>query len=349
MILSGSKDANGYPTWMGKTGANVQIDGSTTPVMMIIDGYLARVRKLEQVTISGPSGTVYIYAQFNSNGLVRVDGDTSTPPPAVASGITGSDLTKIRIFEDATLDFNTQDVKPGDILEILGSSDVAGKYQVAVVAPSANSHRLQILGVFKAALASLDYTISDPLAVTLGFDTVKDPSKFYIGEAVWDGTSVTSVKAIHFKDSFVGEWRSVDVSGATVSFEEAWNHNLFDDALEVSIQVSQASDGSSPVEQLAVASLASTLGVSVVSNQSVNTGTFNPGTSDATYSPLPSLTGSVSGSLTGAVTMDRSAAMQWTNKLISVKNVTSGVFYRDYTGTVRQTGYIRVVVSKKRV
>ena len=334
MVMDGPKDVNGYPTWMGSTGANVQLDGSVSNVWIMVDGLLGRIRKLEQITISGGAGTKYLYAQHNAVGLVRVDGDSDTPPPAAANGSIGTDGSKYRLFEDLTVDFSTSDVKPGDLLAILGTGDNAEQYQIAVVAPGGNNNRLQIKGVFPAgAQASLNYTITDPLALTFGFDTTKVAAagKLYIGEADWDTAAITAVRPLHFQDIFVGEWRAVDVSGGSPTFAESWNHRLFDDAIEVQVQVSQANDGTQAVEYLSSAQYNSTLAIS-------NTLSLSAG--DQT------LSGAVT--LSGTSLMAKSAKVKWTNTQVTVANAVSAVFYKDYAGADKQTGYVRVVVKKLR-
>jgi hypothetical protein len=345
MVLDGAKDVNGYPSWMGFTGINVQIDGSIDNLILSIGGYLGRVRKLEQITISGGLGTKYLYAQYNPTGLVRIDGDSSVAPPASANGTIGSDGFKVRIFEDSSIDFTTQDIKVGDVLEILGTGANAGFYQVAVIAPGGNVNRIQIKGVFPAgAQASLNYNIYDPMAVSLGFDSVKTPSpnKIYIGEADWDGTAVTAARALHFEDYFIGEWRSVDLIGSP-TFTEIWNHKLFDDAVDVQVQVSQANDGTAPVESLSLAGLNNTLAIS--STLAIaNTLALSAG--DQTLSGSVALSGSVS--LNGSALMARSARARWTNSQVTVSNVTNNLFYKDFGGVDRQQGFVRVIVKKLR-
>lgn len=333
MVLEGAMDLNGYPTWLGQTGINIQIDGSITPLIFSINGLLGRCRKLEQISISGTAGTKYLYAQFNTQGIVRIDGDSSTPGPATANGKIGSDGFKIRIFEDTTIDFTQQDVKLGDELEILGTGDNIGTYLIAEVAPGGNVNRLKIKGVFPAnAQASLDYVIRDPMAVTLGFDSVKTPSatKLYIGEAAWDGSAVTSSTPLHFKDYFIGDWRAVNLASAS-SFTEVWNHRLMDDALQVTVQVSQTNDGTGAVEELSLTKLASTLALA-------NTLALSNG--DQT------LSGALV--LNGLVTLTSSAKAVWTTKQVTISNATANQFYTDFSGVARQGGYIRVVVKKLR-
>jgi len=337
-VVVGSKNANGYPTWMGFTGINVQIDGSVTPVWMKISGLLGRIRNIKQIPLSGGAGLRYLYADLSIDGELVVDGDSTTPPPASGEGTAGSDGSKVRIFEDLTKDFTLENVRPGDILEILGTSANAGKYQIQEIAPDSDVHRLKIKGIFPGgASAALDYNIRDPFGVTLGSSVSNTPAanRFFFGGADWDGSAITAVRTIHFDDHFIGEWRAVDVIGSP-NFTETWNHNLFDDALLVRIQASSANNGTQPVEELSLSSFTNTLGVS-----RTNTLALTPNTPQV-------FSGDVTVNLTGDIYSDRSVFAKWTKYQVTIKNTTPNVFYRDYDGALKQTGYVRVVISKVR-
>jgi len=363
-IFEGSSDGNGYPAWMGFTANKVQVDGSVETLWMTIDGKLCRVRTLKELTLSGAAGVKYIYASFQAAGVITVDGDSTTPPPASPAGTVSNDVNGDAVyFTDATKDFTAEDVQPGDLLDLLDTSAL-GKYLISAVAPGAVVDRLQITGIFPVTgLSSINYTLSDPLAVTLGFDTTETPAggKFYIGEADYDGSAVTAVRPRHFGDTFVGEWRAIDVTSPT-TFEEIFNHKLGSDLLDISIQASQNNDGSTHVEELALGTLTSTLavgltntlGVSISNSLAYNAAIFNPGTSDASYTPgsltgtvTGSLTGSLSAALSGTVTPDSSVAIKWDKNRVWVKNLVAGKFYRDYGGTARTSGFLRVVVRKR--
>jgi hypothetical protein len=360
-ILAGSKDGNGYPSWMGYTANKVQVDGSVDTLFMTIDGYMSRVRTLKELTLTGGSGTKYVYASFQSSGVEVIDGDLS---PSAGNGAVSTNVdNKAVYFNDATKDFTAEDVQPGDILELLDSTSI-GTYIVKTVAPDAIVSRLEIVGLFPTSgIGGINYTIKDPLAVTLGFDTTEAPAtgKIYLGEADFDGVAVTAVRARHFKTVFVGEWRAIDVTSPT-TFEEIYNHKLGTDELEFSVQVSQANDGTGTVEELSLATLTSTLGISLTNTLGVSItnglvftpGVFNPGTTDASYiagsltgTITGALTGSISASLTGSVKMDRSVIVKWNKNQIWIKNAVAGVFYTDYANSVQTDGYLRVVVRKR--
>ncbi|NDD05269.1 MAG: hypothetical protein EB078_10215, partial [Proteobacteria bacterium] len=219
-------------------------------------------------------------------------------------------------------------------LTILGTGSNAGVYQIKEIAPSGNVNQLKIYGVFPGGVSSgLNYTVSDPLGVTLGFDDekVESADKLYLGESDFDGFGATAVRPLHFKDTFVSEWRAVDVS-SSASFEEIFNHGLYSDAVDISVQASQADDGSAPIEELSLGSSTNTLGVVVSNNLAVSSGV---------------LSGNITASLSGSLNPDRAVRVQWTKYKVFVKNLIASTFYRDYTGAARQSGFIRVLVKKR--
>lgn len=340
-ILAGDADVNGHPSWLGYTAADAQVDGSSELLWFMIGGYQAKIRKLQQVTVSGATGTKYLHATYQADGVVTVDGSTG------GNGATGSDGTKIRKIVDSTKDFTTEDVEVGDILEIL-AGDNEGRYIIKEVAPGGDNQALIILGVFPGgATSGINYNIYDPMAPTLGYDDALAPAagKLYIGEAEFDGAAITEVRALHFKDVFVSEWRAVDVSSSP-TFEEIFNHNLFNDQLAVAVQVSQVNDGSQPIEELSLATLANTLGVSVDNGTlAFSQGAYDPGTGDSSHA-ADALTGAVDGSLTGDAYMERSAQTKWTRTQLWVKNVRDNLFYKDYAGAAKDVGYIRVIIRR---
>lgn len=404
MVLSGSKDADGYPTWMGHTGADLQIDGSTTPIWFSVDGKLARIRTLRTLALSGSAGTKYIWikalAEDSENNIV-VDGRKVSPD--TPNGTTSLDLGGIPVyFNDSTLNFTNENVEARDYLT-LEDSDDKGNYVVQEVAPGGTTTQLLIIGQFPVGgLSSINYTIRDLLRVEIGFDDaiVEEADKFYIGEAYFDGASIVdfpsetvAVRPRHFGDTFIGEWIAVDVTvgngvpnlGTLVpgKFETKYMHNLGSDILDVEVQSSQANDGSAVVEAMTLATFEYSLDVSLDSSgltinkndtlvfgegalpsftQGVDT--FNPGGSGASFAQgsdawdpgsLPSLSGSidstlsgnVTGSLTGSANLENSVKVKWDKNYIWLKNTVIDKFYTDYDGSVKQTGYVRVIVRKR--
>jgi hypothetical protein len=384
-ILEGSKDIYGYPTWMGNTGANVQIDGSVTPVWFSIDGKLARVRTLKTLTLSGSSGTRYIYAQYLADGDVGkivVDGDATTPPPAAAVGTTSLDISSQAVyFNDKTRDFTALDVKAGDILTLLDLSD-AGTYIIYEVAPGSTISQLQIIGMFPVGgITPINYLIYDPLAVSLGFDTaeVAAAGKLYIGEADFDGVAVTAIRPRHFTDTFIGAWTAVDVTAGTPDlgtnipgeYELKYDHNLGSDILDISVQVSTSDTGAAPVEEMCILSITNGLNVSITDSiafSKTDNLTFSQAT-HATDSLAPNTpqvftqgsfyggglggtitytkSGSVTGSLSGDIEIDNGVRVKWSKNSIWIKNAVSNKFFTDYSGTANTTGFIRVIVRKR--
>ena len=393
MILRGlgfSEDNTGVPSWMGSTGANVQVDGSSTPLWLSIDGKLGRVRTLKQVTLTGAAGTKYIYANLLSDGdalKIIVDGDATVAPPSSPVGATSLDENSDAVyFNDAGGNF-TSAVQVGDLLNVIDNND-AGQYIVSQVV---SNSQLKIVGTFPVGgIASTNYTISDPMAVNLGFDTAETPTagRIYIGEAYFNGTSVADfpgetgikIKPRHFLDTYVSAWVAVDTVTGVPNlgtallgyFQNRFRHNIGSDKLDITIQASQANDGSRPVEELTLGSLVSTLDVDVVSTLEASKLTdpvwtapshggdsFNAGTSDATYSQgsfdpgsfagsaTYELTGDVTASLTGGVSLLSGVRCKWDKNSLWVKNSTKDKFYTDYDDNDNTAGFIRVIVRKR--
>lgn len=401
-VLSGSKDSDGYPTWMSTSGAFVRVDGTALPVMLSIDGRLSRVRTLETIDLTGQGdGTKYIYAQYLSDwdeGKMVIDGLAVSP--AVPNGTTSLDLNNNPVyFNDLTQNFwpmyldNT--FQAGDLLDVIDSTE-KGKFIVKEIIESTTpgtSNQFSIIGLFPVGgVSSINYRVYDPLRCALGFDAVETPAtgKVYIGEVYFEGGSIADFpdepgvkfRPRHFKDTFVGEWRQVDISGTNGTpnlgtplpgvLETKYRHALGSDILDIIVQASTANDGSQPVEELAIATVTSDLGISITDAKSLTRSdnmiftapshaldTFDPGTSDAsftqgTFTPGSlagtisyALGGSITGSLTGSVAMDRSVLVKWTKNHIWIKNAVIGKFFKDYSGNTLQTGYIRVIVRKR--
>jgi hypothetical protein len=306
----------------------------------------------------------------------------------VASGTVGAtsmDVNNYPIyFNDETKDFTALDVKVGDVL-VLTDTTEKGSYVIAEVAPSATVTQLKIIGQFPVGgMSSITYSIYDPMRLAFDVVTTETPAagKFFIGEVDFDGTSVIDVRPRHFLDTFVSEWRAVDVS-TSPTFEEIFQHNLGSINLDISVQVSATNDGLSPVEEMSLTTISRNLGLSITSSGlslvKSDTTTFNQGTLptfsqglDSHYDPdaggsfsqgsdsfspgsLPSLTGtinyalsgSVTGSITGDVYTNSSVKAKWTRNALWVKNAENLKFYKSYDGTSTQTGFLRVIVRKR--
>jgi hypothetical protein len=66
-----------------------------------------------------------------------------------------------------------------------------------------------------------------------------------------------------------------------------------------------------------------------------DTFTFTPG----------SLTGNVTGSLSGSIRNSCACKSKMSKLQVLLKNPTQGLFYVDFDGNVRQTGFIKVIVE----
>lgn len=369
-IISGSKTGLGYPAWSGYTGAKALAEGTTTPIYMVINGFLNRIRSLKEVTISGGAGWYFVYAEHQDDGQVIQSG--------TEIAVCGEDNNQeVRLHEHDGTNYVVAGVKVGDILRYTTPATVAGDYIVEEVAPNGNVDQLLIRGVFPESIGSITYQIIDPLAVTLGF--TDDPStltenQFIVMEAYYDGVSaVTSVKPRNFGDKFVSEWRAIDVSSVP-NFEEEFTHYLGTDALDITIQACQVNDGTEAVEELSLAKINNTLGVNAdkgtlavgINNNLTHSVTNTLMTQSAGTDPhthvvagtgsltvdhggtiSASISGNITASLTGGVTPYNSVLMKATRNSVWIKNAVASLFYRDYDNADRQTGYLRVIVTKK--
>lgn len=385
-IIDGGKNSNGYPTWLGFAVATASV---TVPpaLTLLINGRRCHVRSNTDIVITGSTGIKYLYAQYQPNGVEVVDksGDTD-------GATSNDDVPEPRIFSDGGItNFQTAGVQAGDILEILNTDD-AGKYVVKEVGyqgsgdPSPDYTKLEITGIFPVGgLSGISYKIYDPRAVALGYDTEEsaDADKMTLAEVDFDEgppEAITAVRPRHFKKTFVGEWRSVNVS-STPTFEEIWNHRLGTDLLDVAVQVSSADDGSQPVEELSLADLSASFTLTKSQDDlAVSSGTLGLSgdpeiTSTLALNPLgpgdggggdqdltgdvatdigtleitgnPSLTGDIVYDLAASVVLTRSAKVKWTKNSVWVKNSVSGKFYKDYAGTEQTEGFIRVIIRKR--
>lgn len=385
-ILECKKDVdNLYPAWLGYTGANAHIDGSDVALWLSIDGKLCRERTLRSVAISGAAGTKYLYAQYLEDfdaGKIVVAGEAV--PPATPNGTTGFDVNNYPIyFSDITKDFTTLDVEVGDVLTLIDSAD-KGNYVLKEIAPGAVISQLTIIGQFPTGgISSINYNIYDPLRMSFGYDSSEVPAegKYYIGEVDFDGSAITAVRARHFRDTFISEWREISV---TTTFEEIFEHNLGSDVLDISVQARLTNSDAEPIEELSLTTITRNLNLSLSSSgltlDKTSDITFNQGTlpsfTEGTYThtdpdptgsfshpvadslnpgSLPSLSGevvyeldgNVTGSITGDVYTDSSVKVKWNKSKLWVKNAEIGKFYKTYSGTATTTGYLRVIVRKR--
>lgn len=358
-IYDGFKTPSGQPNFLTASGVEFQINAAAVNLVLNIDGYVLRVRKGVNVPVSGADGTKYLVAQKPVSDVVVLD--RSTQEAGTIAQNTGNN-NKLQILRDASIDFTTQDVKQGDIVELLNTNSL-GRYIVAAIAPDGDINSILIYGVFPASASSINYKIYDPLApvLTVEDSRVEAPGKCYIGQAIYasaGGGSLTSAKTYAFRGKYESEWRSVNAGAGF--FTEVFNHNLGGIPKKITFLASQSNDDSGDVELLTVAELDNTLLLNIN-----NTLTHTPGTlsfTPPTFTPESgsgdsftpgsasfaggSLTGSVTGTLSGDVAMKRSVKTFFNKLDITVKNLVSTLFYKDFNGVGHTSGYLKVICEK---
>jgi hypothetical protein len=379
-ILSGSKSILGYPAWGGFLADKVQVSGAAAPLFMSIAGVVSRIRKLKEIPIVGAAGTYFVYAERTEDGVVVTSN--------ALSSTTLDSATEHRVLKTIGVDFGAIGVVAGDFIRIASPVGIAEDYVIESVGTvgSSTQDQVTIVGLFPGnPLGSVSYQIFDPLDVTLSSATTRtdSPTRVYLGECDFDGTAVTAFRPYSFGDTFVGEWRSVDVSVTPFTFEQEWNHGAGVDTVDIVVQASIANDGSQPVEVLSTNGVVSSLtlgltagSLAVSSNISALTATPALGslsTQNAsqtagaatdfaahnhTVTGAPSVTlggsiantvaGSPSGTLGGAVEALNAVKMKCTRTKVSVKNAHASRFFTDYSGATRTSGFIRVIVTKRK-
>jgi len=234
-----SKVISAPSNWLTHSDAKVKIDGSTTNIWFLHEGKPCRVRTLKDATVSGSSGTRYIYVEYQANGV-----QTKSGSAGVISTDSNGDAT---YFTESGVDFTNLDVKSGDILRISGLSDdnakVNGDYVVKTVAPGAVNSRLEIVGKFPVlSLSAITYEVRDPYGVNFGTDSSGSTSgRLYVGTCEFDGTNVSADPAEkNTGDTYISSsWTSVSSSGSDFFSATglSFDHNLMSDALDVQVQV----------------------------------------------------------------------------------------------------------------
>lgn len=233
------------------TGANIKVDGSVTPIICNINGYRRVVRKLIQTTVSGSSGTYFIYLNKNLSGEIILDRTAGGQNTGATNADGFGDFTR---FTDSTQNFVTSGVQAGDIIEITTTGS-PNKYQY-VVASVVGANELTIVGRFESVQANLNYKITNPLAPTLGFTATPHSFRYsrandliYIGRCVFDGSNVTSVTQYQPKGRYEA-WFSVSLTAG--DYEVLAQHNIGFVPTKLSLYASQANDFTQPLEPIAV-------------------------------------------------------------------------------------------------
>jgi hypothetical protein len=240
------------PGFLSYTGANVYVNGSVTPVVSDINGYRQVVSTQISTTISGIAGTYYIYLQRNPAGQIVLDRTGAGQNTGTVTTDLSSNLT---VLNDTTQNFISEDIEPGQLLQItsVGSQNL-GTYVIAAVGYNSNPNNLQIIGNFVSAQAGLNYKIIDPVAPTVGFTATAPAGRFapvsnqiFIGQAVFDGTNVTSIITYALQGHYEG-FTGVTLIGGYYNLTIPHNIGYVPTGLKV--YASQASDFSQVLERL---------------------------------------------------------------------------------------------------
>jgi hypothetical protein len=296
------------PGFLNFTGAQVFVNGATTPVVANINGFRQVARTQLAATVSGAAGTYYIYLGIQAGGFIYLDHTSAL----LNTGVTGTYAATglLQQFTDTTVNFVLAGVQPGDVLDItsVGSAN-ANRYVVLATSVqdpvNLTVNSIAIISQFSSAQSSLNYKFTDLISPSLNVTATPHalsyqevPGRAYIGRAVFDGTNVTSVYNYAINGVFEQFFSVALVGGA---FSQAIAHQLGFFPSEIQFFASQANDWSMPIEPL-----------------------------------------STDAATGGSTTLVRSVVTQVDDQQILVKNATSGVFYLSYGGTTWTTGYLLV-------
>jgi hypothetical protein len=285
------------------TGAVVTANGSITPVYANINGFLSRVRIQSTVTVSGAAGQRWFALQRNPNGVVLtsdVNGSCNQYPA------TTGPLIK---FKDATKNFVTLGVKPGDILKV--TSPVANKGYYTVKSTNTEDSNcaideLFINGQFGALGTAVNYQVIDPYAATLLVESAahspvfqRVSNKIYIGVGSFDGTNMTSITQYALKGKYE-EWQAVTL--VSNDYNNTFAHKLGYMPRKVYFYAASTNDYLSPLFPLGVAS--------------------------------------------GASGLERNVIVELTQTQIQAKNPISGLYYKDYSGVSQTSGFMLMIAER---
>lgn len=345
-------------------GAVVTANGLVTPVEANINGYRQQIRTNKTVTISGGSGTYYVYLQRNPAGEIFY-----TIPAASGSVATYTPTSKLSKFVTGSGNFVTAGVKPGDIIKLTAplANPNLGEFVVHstnVEDPSnLNPNELRIVGEFATASTGIDAQLINTLAPTLGFQSSPHAKKFtvvankiYIARVIFDGSNVNAVLPYALRgiyDAF---------TSVTANFQATISHYLGYIPSRIYFYGSQANDYSQPLEVLSSADMSD--GAASITTGSVGTTpaivNFNPGTTSLTpntpqvltyVAPTLGFTDMVVTYTPPVITytapiLRRSIRSRFNDITIEVRNSGAGIFYVDYDGTTQVSGYVRVVCER---
>jgi len=342
MVVNGAKTALLQPNFMTGSGTEFQLNGTPTEIEFNIDGYYMRLRTDETVAVTGADGTRYLYAQKPATPIVVLSRVTQQAGSTTTNPLNSN---KVQLLQDTGVDFTVEDIKVGDILEIINTIN-AGQYLVAEIAPAGNVNQIKVVGRFASVITNINYKISDPLKPVFGVDTTISAvsGKCYIGQGEYVSGALTTTITYAFKGKYESSYEAINVSSLP-TFEKIFDHNLGYIPKKIFVYATQANDDSLPVEPLSIAGVGHDLVVAMSNTQSHTPGVFNAGTTDATFTG-GALVGDVTGALSGNVFATRSVMIKVTKTKVYVKNVRNNYFYRDYDGSDQQAGYLKVVCEK---
>lgn len=343
-VILGAKTGDGQPNFLSSSVASFLLNGATIPVELNIEGYYFRVRTLETIdVIAGGDGTRYLYAQKPATPIVVLDRSTDIAGLTITNPLNNN---KVQILQDSGINFSTSDVKVGDILEIL-NTDNAGEYVISQIAPDGNDTQIMIVGRFVNVITAINYIIKDTLRPEILVDIAYEEiaGKCYIGEGEFTSGALTSSLSYNFKGKFSSIYEAIDLT-TLPTFEKIFNHNLGVFPSSIQVFASQANDGSEALEPLSVSQVGNDIAIDVDDTLNFSAGTWDAGTTDANYNPLPSLAGGVAASITGNVFNLRSVSIKITKTQIYVKNTKINHFYRDYDGSDQSIGFLKVICKK---
>jgi hypothetical protein len=309
LAIDGPKDGAGRPNFITHSGDIVTIDGTPTPVLLNCKGYLQKCRIDKNVTISGSPGTKYIYAEYNSTGREVENGTDGSAG--------GGSLNE---FNSATGQFVTKDVKVGDLL-VISSGPNVGTFAIKTIVDNNN---IEIQGKFAQTSGSITFSIKDMLHPNFNFESTYTPGlgKCYVGECYFDGIGITSSHAYAFRGKYESDYEAIDVSSIP-TFEKVLNHNLgiIPRRLEIYACVSASID----VDHVP-------LSMSKISHNFV----FNFDDNGTGASLV----------VTGGVFPINSVIVKLTRNTITIKNARESLFYNDYVGIDKNTGYLKVFIGR---
>lgn len=347
------------------SGAVVTCNGAVTALEANINGYRQVVRTNKTVTISGAAATYYLYLQRASSGETIY-----TIPATSGAATTYTPTTKLSKLTAAGANFVTAGVKPGDIFRVTGpiSNPNIGDYVVHstnVEDPTnLNPNELRIIGEFATTSTGLDGIVINPIAPTLGFTATahsktfsRVAGKIFIGRCVFDGANVTSVTIYALKGIY-----DAFTNVASLPLSATIAHNLGYVPSKITFYASQANDFSQPIEMLSVAEMSAgaasiTTGSISTTNAIVNFSagltTLTPNTPQVLSFTAPTLsyTDQVVNYTAPVLTytapvLRRSVIARMSDTTVEVKNATTGLFYRDFSGADQTTGFLRIVCER---